>query len=246
MLLAKSKPNSLTISSPTVTTQAATNIQVTTATLNGTITNEGSASTTVVGFDYGLTTDYGSQITSAWLGGTGSFALGISGLTGNTTYHFRAKAYNSAGWGYGGDQSFSTTASGLACSITTVCSDTTIFKLSATTNAHAEMPNQTNYTNEVCCSGGVGLGTSCSGNYDTVLKLSGLTNAHVEKKTQANYANSTCISATSGTMLCDYSTDCSTLGSDYVCLASISGDTNAHTGDCTAYPTKVCCKISNP
>ena len=237
---------SLTISGPTVTTQAATNIQATTATLNGTITNEGSASTTVVGFDYGLTTDYGSQITSAWLGGTGSFSQGVSGLTGSTLYHFRAKAYSSTGlWGYGGDQSFTTTASGLACLITTVCSDTTIFKLSATTNAHAEMPSQANYTKYVCCSG-TGLGTSCSGNYDTVLKLSGLTNAHVEKKTQANYANSACISVTSGTVLCDYSTDCSLLGADYTCLASISGDTNAHVGDCNAYATKVCCKISNP
>ena len=234
------------ISGPTVTTQAATNVEVTTATLNGTITDEGSASTTVAGFDYGLTTDYGSQITSVWLGGTGSFALGISGLTGNTTYHFRAKAYNSsAGWGYGSDYNFTTSQSALACSVAASCLDTTIFKLSATTNAHAEMPSQVNYTKYVCCSG-AGLGTSCSGNYDTVLKLSGLTNSHVEKKTQANYANSACISVTSGTVLCDYATDCSTLGSDYICLASISGDTNAHIGDCNAYATKVCCKISNP
>ncbi|MCK9446841.1 hypothetical protein M0Q50_08285, partial [bacterium] len=42
---------------------------------------------------------------------------------------------------------------------------------------------------------------------------------------------------------CDYADSCSTLGDDYVCLASISGDTNAHVGECSIYSTKVCCMI---
>ena len=131
----------------------------------------------------------------------------------------------------------------LACSISVdSCPNTTVFRMSAVTNAHADLPSQTNYNYYVCCSGVAGLGTSCSGNYDTVLKLSGITNAHVEKDTQANYANSVCLSVPTGsTIICNYASDCSALGPGYTCLASISGDTNAHVGDCTAYATKICC-----
>jgi len=131
----------------------------------------------------------------------------------------------------------------LTCSITSgSCANTTVFKMYATTNAHAELSSQSNYTYYACCSGVTGLGTSCSGNYDIVLKLSGLTNAHVEKSTQSNYANSVCLSVSEDTtIVCDYATDCSSLGSDYACVASISGDTNAHVSNCTEYATKVCC-----
>lgn len=40
--------------------------------------------------------------------------------------------------------------------------------------------------------------------------------------------------------------DCATLGEGYVCLASISGGTNAHVGDCSAYTSKVCCQVTSP
>jgi len=131
----------------------------------------------------------------------------------------------------------------LTCSITTdSCANTSVFKMSATTNAHAELSDQVNYNNYACCSGVTGLGTSCSVNYDTVLKLSNLTNAHVEKSTEINYANSVCLSVPSGTtIVCDYASDCSSLGPDYACVASISGNTNAHVSNCTEYATKVCC-----
>jgi len=131
----------------------------------------------------------------------------------------------------------------LACEIAVgSCPNTSIFKMSAISNAHAELSGQTNYDYYVCCSGITGLGTSCSGNYDTVLKLSGITNAHVEKDTQANYTNSVCLSVPTGsTIICNYASDCSALGPGYTCLASISGDTNAHVGNCAAYETKVCC-----
>ncbi|MCD6500856.1 hypothetical protein J7K42_02455 [bacterium] len=133
---------------------------------------------------------------------------------------------------------------GLSCSVTSgACDGTVVFKMFSTDNSHAEMPDQTNYNYKVCCSGVAGLGNSCSGTYDTVLKLSAPTNAHVEEKTETNYSNPVCLSVSGGTVSCDYSTDCSALGADYVCLASISGDTNAHVGNCTAYPTKVCCKV---
>ena len=135
------------------------------------------------------------------------------------------------------------TLENLTCSVTSgSCANISIFKMYATTNSHAELLNQANYNNYACCSGVSGLGNSCSGSYDTVLKLSGLTNAHVEKNTQANYANSVCLSVpVTSSMVCDYATDCATLGPDYACVASISSDTNAHVSNCTEYATKVCC-----
>lgn len=105
---------------PTVTVQDATNIGANGAVLNGYITDEGNASATMVGFDYGLTTGYGSEATSAYSGGVGSFSQTISGLTPTTLYHFRAKAQNPAGWGYGTDKSFTTKFSGSGGTETTV------------------------------------------------------------------------------------------------------------------------------
>ncbi|MGC8812683.1 MAG: NEW3 domain-containing protein [Candidatus Aenigmatarchaeota archaeon] len=130
----------------------------------------------------------------------------------------------------------------LTCTVSTSCNAVTVFKISSLTNAHAELPSQTNYGYYICCNEN-GLGNSCSGTYSLVLKLSSSTNAHVEEKTYTNYANSVCLSITSGTIDCQYAdNDCSALGSDYVCLASISSRTNAHVGDCNAYPRKICCK----
>jgi hypothetical protein len=128
----------------------------------------------------------------------------------------------------------------LSCSIATSCSGVTAFKISSTTNAHAELPTQTNYGYYVCCSG-TGLGNSCSGTYTQVLKLSSTTNAHVEKKSYTNYGSAICLSISGGSIDCQYETNCANLGTNYVCLASISSDTNAHVGDCNAYSTKICC-----
>lgn len=126
----------------------------------------------------------------------------------------------------------------LSCTVAASCSDTTLFKISSTTNGHAELASESNYTNYVCCSGVVGLGNACSGTYDTALKLSATTNAHVEKKSESNYANNACISVTSGTVSVGYQASNCT-GYDTT-VASISGDTNAHVGDGSAYTTKVC------
>jgi hypothetical protein len=135
----------------------------------------------------------------------------------------------------------------LTCSVTSgSCSGTTVFKMQSTSNSHAELPSQTNYNYYVCCSGVTDLGNDCNAtNKAVALKLSAATNAHVEKNTYTNYTNSVCLSAPSGpSITCSYASNCSTLGSDYVCLASISGDTNAHVGNCDAYSTKVCCAVS--
>lgn len=126
----------------------------------------------------------------------------------------------------------------LSCSVATTCpSGTVIYRMSGTSNAHAELPTQALYTQLVCCTGVTGLGTACTGTFATALKLSGTTNAHVQQT--GSYANSACISVpTGGTVSIGYqATNCT--GFDTT-LGSMSGVTNAHVGDGAAYTTKIC------
>ena len=80
------------------------------ATLNGTV-NANNGSTTVT-FQYGLTTVYGSTVTADQSPVTGNIntpvTKGITGLSANTTYHYRVVAASSAGTTNGGDQAFKT------------------------------------------------------------------------------------------------------------------------------------------
>jgi hypothetical protein len=79
------------------------------AKLNGTVNPHGL--TTTVRFQYGRTTTYGSTTASQTKTGTAtqSVAANISGLTANTTYHFRIVATNSSGTRFGADRTFTTT-----------------------------------------------------------------------------------------------------------------------------------------
>ncbi len=134
----------------------------------------------------------------------------------------------------------SASAGTLSCSVATTCAaGTVIWRMQNTTNAHAELPSQALYAQLVCCSGVTGLGTACTAPFATALKLSGTTNAHAEQGTQTNYANSACISVPSGgSVSIGYqATNCT--GFDTT-LGSMSGATNAHVGDSTAYTTKIC------
>jgi hypothetical protein len=97
---------------PTATTVAASNVLAVTATLNGTVT-AGDLST-VVTFEYGLTTSYGSTATATQSPVTGTSSVNVSvaasNLTpGGITYHFRVKAVNALGTVYGSDMTFTTT-----------------------------------------------------------------------------------------------------------------------------------------
>ena len=184
----------------------------------------------------------GGNLTTGGVFRLGQFDTAPAGAEGALYYDTTdktVKVYSQGKW----TDLVGATEQSLTCGIAVgSCPNTSVFKMSATTNAHAEKPSQNNYNNYVCCSGVAGLTNSCSGNYDTVLKLSGITNAHVGKNTHSDYANSVCLSAPTGsTIVCDYATDCSALGPGYTCLVSISGDANAHVGNCTAYATKVCC-----
>ena len=79
---------------PTVVTLAATDVTATTARLNGTVTPNGTNTTAL--FDYGATQAYGSQATASPNPGAGASPVAVSatitGLTCNTSYHFRLVA----------------------------------------------------------------------------------------------------------------------------------------------------------
>ncbi len=93
---------------PVVTTNTATNVTSSTATLNGAVNPNGA--TTSVHFKYGLTTSYGSSTATHSYSGhtTQNVSANISGLSPNTTYHFRLVGTNSGGTRYGGDRTFTT------------------------------------------------------------------------------------------------------------------------------------------
>ncbi|MFH0814718.1 MAG: hypothetical protein V1902_01310 [Candidatus Falkowbacteria bacterium] len=127
----------------------------------------------------------------------------------------------------------------LVCTVGPTCANTAVFRLSGTSDAHAEFPDQSNYTGIICCGGVTGLGTTCSGTYATVMKLStSTTNAHVEQNSLSNYANSLCLSVATGSVSVAYQADSCT-GYDTT-IASMSDTTNAHVGGPDAYSTKIC------
>ncbi len=95
---------------PVVETLPATSVTSSTATLGGNLTSLGVATTANVSFEYGLTTSYGSNTTVQPMMGIGTFSTGITGLSSNTTYHFRAKADAGLhGVAYGASMNFTTT-----------------------------------------------------------------------------------------------------------------------------------------
>ena len=93
---------------PVVTTNLATNVTTSSARLNGSLDPHGL--TTTVYFQWGTTTSYGH--TTPMRTQTGNtyrnVTANISGLTRNTTYHFRIVATNSAGTRRGSDRTFGT------------------------------------------------------------------------------------------------------------------------------------------
>lgn len=104
---------------PTATTGSASSISTTGATLNGTVNDNGV--TTTMGFDYGATAGYGSSASAGTLGagtGTTPTAVSVSGLSCNTTYHFRVNGASSAGTTNGSDASFTTSACPLLYTVT--------------------------------------------------------------------------------------------------------------------------------
>jgi hypothetical protein len=98
---------------PTVTTLAATSVGTTTATGNGDITDLGLPLPTQHGVCWSVLVDptiADSITTEGAAGSTGAFTSNITGLSAETTYHYRSYATNTAGTSYGADETFTTSA----------------------------------------------------------------------------------------------------------------------------------------
>ena len=93
---------------PTVTTRDATGIQTTTATLNGRLNSLSESESVEVSFEWGATTDYGNETMPGLRTETGDITANLSGLSPNTTYHFRLKVVGPKGTKYGPDMHFTT------------------------------------------------------------------------------------------------------------------------------------------
>ncbi|WP_160319346.1 IPTL-CTERM sorting domain-containing protein [Paracidovorax avenae] len=119
---------------PIATTQPASAITASGATLNGQIYSRGA--TTAVAFDYGLSTAYGASIAANSVGasaGTTAVSAPVANLACAATYHYRVRGSNSAGTTNGADGTF-TTAACLPPTVSTAPA-TAISPSSATLNA---------------------------------------------------------------------------------------------------------------
>jgi len=96
------------IGPPVVMTNPAINVTASSATLNGWLDPHGL--TTSVYFQYGRTTNYGNRTPNQTKTGNNyqNVLAPISGLSAQTTYHFRIVATNSVGTRYSSDRTFTT------------------------------------------------------------------------------------------------------------------------------------------
>jgi hypothetical protein len=99
------------IVAPTVTTQAVGDIQSTTATGNGNVTDDGGSAITERGVCYCLAEEGDPDTTDdkdTSTGTTGAFTTSITGLSSSTDYHARAYAINAIDTSYGETVDFTT------------------------------------------------------------------------------------------------------------------------------------------
>lgn len=136
-------------------------------------------------FEYGTTTSYGSN-TPCWASpGAGESPVGVSasatGLTPNTTYHFRIVAASAGGVAYGGDETLTTltgppaVVTGAASSITQSAADlnATVNPLGETvSDCHFEYGGSASYGSSVPCSPMPGSGSGAVEVSAPVLSLS--------------------------------------------------------------------------
>ncbi|UCD02621.1 MAG: hypothetical protein JSV63_02395 [Candidatus Aenigmatarchaeota archaeon] len=142
-----------------------------------------------------------------------------------------------------------TASAQLSCSVTSTCSDTVIFRMSSTDNAHAELASQTNYPYLVCCSDATAtLGADCSSVRNSpVVNASAVTNAHVADPFFGTYTgNPICISSDIGDPYCTIMGGGSPCPANApTCMGKISSITNAHVGNCaSSYTNTICCRVN--
>jgi hypothetical protein len=149
--------------SPVVTTNAATAITATTATLNGTVNalNE----SVVTSFNYGLTAAYGSTIAATPTPVSGlvstNISTGLTGLLPATTYHFRARGVANSTAYLGLDTTFTTLPSPTITGPMSVC-------LNSTGNIYTTEAGYSNYVWSVSAGGTITAGGGTGNNTVTV------------------------------------------------------------------------------
>ena len=102
-----------TLAAPSISSPSSSSITMTTATLGATITSDGGSTITDSGIAYGTGANpniTGNKAATSPTVTGGAFTVAVSGLTGNTVYHFRGYATNSEVTGYSGDSTFTTIA----------------------------------------------------------------------------------------------------------------------------------------
>jgi N-acetylneuraminic acid mutarotase len=95
---------------PTASTAPASNVTLSSATLNGTVLTEASGTAY---FQYGTSSAYGASTAHQVMAASISalpVSAAVTGLSPRTTYHFRIVVENASGPGYGADQTFTTAA----------------------------------------------------------------------------------------------------------------------------------------
>jgi len=108
-----------------------------------------------------------------------------------------------------------------------------LLKISALTNAHAELYNQDHYDYKVCSPfTSSGATRTCNGN-NLITTLSTPTNAHAGD----TYETEICY----GDIICEAKETCST---EETCLLSLSDTTNAHVAECGFYDYQLCCSMT--
>ncbi|NJB69749.1 hypothetical protein GGR42_000211 [Saonia flava] len=99
----------ITVNLPTLTTLAVTDIEETSATVGGNISNNGGANVSERGVVWATTPNPTENDNKLLIGtGTGNFSSTLSDLEENTEYFIKAYATNSKGTTYGEEQSFTT------------------------------------------------------------------------------------------------------------------------------------------
>jgi uncharacterized protein (TIGR02145 family)/uncharacterized repeat protein (TIGR02543 family) len=127
-----------------LTTQDASSVTHITAILNGNIIAIRAEEPTIRGFNYGLTTEYGTNTVENGSFEIGAYSAPILGLSPNTTYHYRAYAINSVGTSYGDNVEFTTSATAttpivITQEVTNITLTTAIGKGDVTSNGGANI-----------------------------------------------------------------------------------------------------------
>jgi len=95
---------------PLVNTENASFVTDKAAVLNATILDLSGEYPMTKGFEYGLDTTYGNTIAINELSSERSYAMDVTALSEDTTYHYKSYATNTVGTGYGDDQTFTTSS----------------------------------------------------------------------------------------------------------------------------------------